>query len=286
MFLRVVEAGSISKAAAALRLAPISVKRQVDSLESTLGAQLLVRTNQGISLTEIGRDFFERAKSIELKAHEARVDVLRKEHNNRIPIHIASSLLRPCDPLITMWETNAPGDSPFDLVIVPFTDNDKEVNDLLLRLGTDIDCFLSPCDSEEWIRDFSIYYLEPTSVCIGVPKSHPLAKQESLELADLEGESICIPMDANFPTMGSIANLMQSHGNISIIPTSAHMEMDVFNNAVRNGNLIVNLGIWGSVHPLIKNIPMQWDYVMPCGIIYSKSPSPNMLTFIKTITLS
>jgi len=60
VFARVVEAGSFSKAADALRLPPASVSRTLQALEAHLGARLINRTTRSISITEDGEAYYER----------------------------------------------------------------------------------------------------------------------------------------------------------------------------------------------------------------------------------
>ncbi len=60
LFARVVEAGSFSKAADALRLPPASVSRTLQALEAHLGARLINRTTRSISITEDGEVYYER----------------------------------------------------------------------------------------------------------------------------------------------------------------------------------------------------------------------------------
>ena len=60
-FVRVVETGSIANAAARLGIAKSIVSRRVSRLEGVLGAQLLTRTPRGTTLTDIGREYHERA---------------------------------------------------------------------------------------------------------------------------------------------------------------------------------------------------------------------------------
>lgn len=63
-FVAVVEAGSFSKAGDRLDLAKSVVSRRVTALERHLGTQLLQRTTRSLSLTEAGRQLFERAVRI------------------------------------------------------------------------------------------------------------------------------------------------------------------------------------------------------------------------------
>lgn len=61
-FVRVVEAGSFTAAARALRLPTSSVSRAVSRLERDLGIRLLRRTTRQLNLTEPGRAYFEQAR--------------------------------------------------------------------------------------------------------------------------------------------------------------------------------------------------------------------------------
>ena len=62
MFIRVVEAGSFSKAARDLGVTQPTVTRQVAALESRLGARLLNRNTRRLSVTELGQLYYEKSK--------------------------------------------------------------------------------------------------------------------------------------------------------------------------------------------------------------------------------
>ncbi len=61
VFVKIVEAGAISKAAEQLGLAKSAVSRRLSDLERRLGVQLLNRTTRTSSLTDAGRSFYQRA---------------------------------------------------------------------------------------------------------------------------------------------------------------------------------------------------------------------------------
>lgn len=73
-FVRVVEAGSISRAAEQLGLAKSGVSRRLAELESRLGVLLLTRTTRRSSLTEAGRTYYEGA--VRLLSDVAELDTL------------------------------------------------------------------------------------------------------------------------------------------------------------------------------------------------------------------
>ncbi|PTN12045.1 LysR family transcriptional regulator [Nitrosomonas aestuarii] len=64
VFIRVVDAGGIGRAAEQLGLAKSAVSRKLADLETRLGVRLLNRTTRTSSLTEAGRTFYERSIKI------------------------------------------------------------------------------------------------------------------------------------------------------------------------------------------------------------------------------
>ena len=58
IFIRVVDAGGISRAAEQLGIAKSAVSRRLVDLETRLGVRLLNRTTRTSSLTEAGRGFY------------------------------------------------------------------------------------------------------------------------------------------------------------------------------------------------------------------------------------
>ncbi len=71
-FVKVVQTGSFTRAAEQLHTQKAHVSRVVSQLEAELGVRLLERTTRSLSLTEIGREFFERAVGILGAADDAR----------------------------------------------------------------------------------------------------------------------------------------------------------------------------------------------------------------------
>ncbi len=71
IFVHAVEEGSFSAAARTMRLSPSAVSKYISRLEDRLGARLLMRTTRQLSLTEEGRAFYERARTILTEIEEA-----------------------------------------------------------------------------------------------------------------------------------------------------------------------------------------------------------------------
>ena len=77
-FVRIAELGSITRAAAHLRLAQPALTRHVQRLEDELGVPLLTRANRGVKLTEAGQKLLESAARI-LREVERTGDEIRAQ---------------------------------------------------------------------------------------------------------------------------------------------------------------------------------------------------------------
>ena len=70
-FVRVVETGSFSAAARLLNVGQPAVSKTVAQLEERLGVRLLMRSTRGLSPTEAGQSFYDRARRAIEEADEA-----------------------------------------------------------------------------------------------------------------------------------------------------------------------------------------------------------------------
>ena len=88
VFAKVVETKSFTAAAQALGLPKSTVSRKVSQLEERLDARLLQRTTRKLSLTEIGRAYYERCQRIvaDIAAAEQLVDDLQATPRGRLKV--------------------------------------------------------------------------------------------------------------------------------------------------------------------------------------------------------
>jgi len=74
-FVRVVELGSITRAAEMLHVAQPALGLQIKQLEEELGVSLLLRHSRGVEPTQAGRLLFDRARAILLQVEDTQRDV-------------------------------------------------------------------------------------------------------------------------------------------------------------------------------------------------------------------
>jgi len=88
-FVAVSQAGSISKAAQRLRLAKSVVSERLAELEHGLGTALVHRTTRGLSMTEDGAAFLERAMRIVHEIEEASADMAERRGTLSGPLRLS-----------------------------------------------------------------------------------------------------------------------------------------------------------------------------------------------------
>jgi DNA-binding transcriptional LysR family regulator len=138
IFVRVVEAGSLSAAARSLPNSLTSVSRQISALERHFGTPLLLRTTRHLALTDDGRILYERAKAIldEYKEMEATLSRDRNAPSGRLRISAPSLIGRLLiAPLLAEFLRRYPKLSVDLLLIDRAVDMVEEDIHLALRVG-------------------------------------------------------------------------------------------------------------------------------------------------------
>lgn len=138
MFVRTVEAGSITGAAKVLDIDKSAVSRRLKSLEARLGATLLNRSTRTLSLTDAGRAYHMRAQELLRAWREMEDEASGAECALAGPVRIAAPLsfgLSQLGPVLIDFQSEHPGirldidfsDRQIDLVAEGF--------DLAVRIG-------------------------------------------------------------------------------------------------------------------------------------------------------
>ncbi|QID18470.1 LysR family transcriptional regulator [Nitrogeniibacter mangrovi] len=92
VFVQVVNSGSFTAAADKLGISKSVVSKYVTRLEDRLGARLLSRTTRRLSLTEVGRAFFERSRRGLQEIEDAEAEVSRLQGEPRGELRINSPM--------------------------------------------------------------------------------------------------------------------------------------------------------------------------------------------------
>ena len=138
LFVRVVETGSFSKAAAELGITQPTATKHVAALEQRLGARLLHRSTRGVTATEIGQLYYDKCKTIERDLEEADnlATLLQSEVGGQLRISTSVAFgRRVMVPLVLRYMREHPQ------VHIDLSFDDRYVNlveqgvDLAMRMG-------------------------------------------------------------------------------------------------------------------------------------------------------
>lgn len=103
-FTRVVQGQSFTSAAKALRLPKSTVSRKVAELEARVGARLLQRTTRTLSLTDVGRIYYEHCLRIVTDIEEAELAVARLQSTPRGVIRVTAPVaFNVLGPVVTEY---------------------------------------------------------------------------------------------------------------------------------------------------------------------------------------
>ena len=257
---------------------------QVNALEKRVGVKLFERTNHGVELTEAGRSIYQDARQI-IAASDAAIERARHIAGvERLVIRIGTSILRPCKRLIDLWAKADNGEQPFQIKIVPFEDDPASMSAMLKSLGSEIDCFISPCDSVAWKKSYSIHPIGTCKCCIAVSRRHRLAKKDRLTWRDMAGETLMLIKRGESPVLDRMRDEIEaSHPDIQIVDMPNFYDMEAFNICEQRGCLMEVPDTWAEVHPSVATLPVEWEYEMPFGIVYAQKPSKAFAEFMKII---
>ncbi len=137
-FVRIVEAGSISRAASQLGVVKSAISRRLNELESRLGVQLLARTTRTSSLTEAGQRYYTRAQSLLAELAEINAEAAHTSTSLTGTIKLSAPLsfgLQHLSPIVSNFAKTHPE------LIIHMDFNDRQVDlvdegyDLAIRIA-------------------------------------------------------------------------------------------------------------------------------------------------------
>lgn len=281
IFIQVADTGSFSKAAEKLYISSTAIMKQMNLMEQDLGLSLLVRTNHGIKLTEVGKEIYKDCKYIIDYSNKAIAKAKRLQNNSHHFVTIGTSLICPCKPILDLWYQINNKYPEFKIKIVPFEENHSSILNTLNSNGTNLDFIVSPCDSPIWLENFNFFKLGDYKFCIAVPVNHPLAKKDVISFKDLSGEKVtAITTGDSKQNQDILKKIKTNCKNVEIIDAPFFYDINVFNKCEENGSLLVTLECWKDVHPAFKTIPLASGEIIPYGILYSKTPTDDTLKFL------
>ena len=110
-FVRVVDSGGFSAAGRRLNMSTTMVSNHIQSLEDRLGARLLHRTTRKVSLTEVGRIYYDRCIQIlsDIEQADDLVGALQSTPRGTLRVYTATHIVQYIAPAIAEFLGSYPG---------------------------------------------------------------------------------------------------------------------------------------------------------------------------------
>jgi len=137
-FVRVVDSGGFSAAGRRLNMSTTMVSNHVQALEERLGARLLHRTTRKVSLTEVGKAYYDRATQIlaDLEQADDIAGALQSTPRGTLRIYTATHIVQFVSPVVAEFL------SSYNEVKVELTIGEKNID--LIDEGYDLAIRLTP----------------------------------------------------------------------------------------------------------------------------------------------
>lgn len=271
LFIRVVDLGSFSKAAADTGIGQSAATKQIAQLEKQLGARLLHRSTQGVTSTEIGSLYYEKCKLIAHHVDEAQSLAALLHSEVKGSLRISTSVAfgrRVVAPLMMQFMRHNPS------LHVDMSFEDRYVNlveqgvDVAIRMGTLADSSLGAryLGINPWVLVAAPAYVKSR----GTPKTPgALADHEALIYSTVQG-------DARW----HFTQARQQRTTVAVKGRLRSNNLSTLLAAARDGFGIAALPMYvaydslqaGSVVPLLP----KWS--LPAQEMHAVFPSPRLVT--------
>ena len=283
-FIAVADCGSFTKASQQLYISPTAIMKQMNALENHLELKLIERTPSGVQLTSSGEIIYRNSKFMIDYSHKSIAEAKASVYANDTTFCVGTSLLNPAKPFMDIWYCVNKDFPEYKLHLVPFEDNHEGILSEIEKLGKKFDFLIGVCDSKAWLSRCNFLPLGRYRKMIAVSREHHLAKKSRIDLQDLYGETLMMVKQGDSGVNDFIRNdLQRYHPKIHIEDTPQFYDLSVFNCCAETGKVLLTIECWQEVHPGLVSIPVNWDYSIPYGLLYSFDAPKDVLRFVERV---
>ncbi|MDH3902300.1 MAG: LysR family transcriptional regulator [Xanthomonadales bacterium] len=270
VFVRIVEAGGIGKAADQMGMAKSGVSRRLGALESRLGVTLINRTTRSSSLTNVGREYYQRA--VKLIGDVSELDSLATSEGNSLDgqLRLAAPLSFGLAHLSSALDEFA-GDHPGLSIKIDFSDRQVD----LIEQGADLAIRISELgDSSLQARRIC-----PVRLVLCASPSYLAKNGTPRKPGDLKNHQVL----AYTLGSGNTIKLCDQRGNEQLIHTTARI-------AANNGDFLHDMAlanhgiaalptfiVWQSLSSR-KLVPVLESYTLPTINAWAVYPQTRYLS--------
>lgn len=221
-FCEVVDAGSAAMAAEKLFVAPTAISMQISLLETDLGGVLFDRKTRPMELTELGKFFYPRAKTLLAQTHrlEEETKGVAEGRSGWLGIGFVRSTIFSILPSAIRAFRETHPDVKLDLIELLSEYQPEQLRQGRIHVG--VSRFIGAYDRH---ADIQYHVLLEDPFVVALHRNHPLATKASISSRDLAGEHFIIyPKD---PLSNFGRQVMTCLGNAGTHVKVAHEAIEI-----------------------------------------------------------
>lgn len=283
-FIHVADAGSFNKAAEQSYITPTAVIKQINLLEADLDVKLFKRTHRGLVLTKAGISLYNDAKYVIQYCKDSVTRAKNAMQKGDNVIRIGTSPMTPAGVLVELWPKIHELCPEIKFQLIPFENTPENAREILKNLGQNIDVVAGIFDDTMLnLRNCDGFEISRQPICCAVSIHHRLADKNRLTIQDLYGERLML-MKRNWSHYVDMLRdeIWQNHPQIQIVNFDFY-SVEAFNRCENSNDVLMAVQTWDNVHPLLKVIPVEWNYSIPYGLLHSHTPSETVKQFLSAI---
>ena len=283
-FIRVADAGSFNKAAEQSYITPTAVIKQINLLENGLNVKLFERTHRGLTLTKAGISLYQDAKYIISYCRDSVIRAQNAMQEDISVLRIGTSPMTPAQILVELWPKIHTLCPEIKFQLIPFDNTPENAREILGNLGKNIDVVVGIFDETMLdLRRCAGVEISREPICCAVSIHHRLAEKNKLAVRDLYGENLMLMHRGWSHYVDELRDdIWEKHNQINIVDFDFY-NVDMFNRCENSNDVLMATKTWTNVHPLLKIIPVEWEYSIPYGLLHSPKPSDTVKRFLSVV---
>lgn len=199
-------------------------------------------------------------------------------------IRIGTSPMTPGQFLMEMWSSIHEICPDIKFQLVPFENTPQNSVEILKNLGQNIDIVAGLFD-DAFLKsrkcDGLLLSYEPIRCAVSI--YNELSRKSELSVSDLYNRNFMIIHRGWNKCLDIMRDdLLKNHSQINIVDFDM-FTLNAFNQCENSDNMMICIDNWANVHPLLKVLPVDWNYCVPFGLLHSPKPSPNVKRFLKAV---
>ena len=234
--------------------------------------------------TEAGRSLAQDARYIVQYCKDSVTRARNAAGREQEVLRIGTSPMTPAQVLVDLWpkiQEDCPG---VKFQLVPYDNTPENAREILAHLGQNIDVVAGIFDETMLaLRQCAALELSREPICCAVSVHHRLAAKDRLAVEDLYGERLMLIKRGWSRSVDRLReDLWKNHPQIQIVDFDFY-NTEAFNQCENNNCVLMAMDYWRYVHPLMKILPVEWDYTIPFGLFHAPAPSPGVERFLKAV---